>query len=151
MEKFTLGDISNIAKDILKKAKGAKSDSATLIALSGDLGSGKTTLSQEIARQLGVKENVISPTFVILKNYQLPAQAGLPSANYKWKKLVHIDAYRLEKDEELQKLGWQEILTDPNNIVIIEWPENVSGCIPEGICKVKLSHIDEDNRSIKVE
>lgn len=140
---ITLKEIPSIAQNILLKAKQADPSTATVVALSGDLGVGKTTLSQEIARQLGVKENVISPTFVILKNYQLPV------TDYKWQKLVHIDAYRLEKDEELQKLGWQEILTDPNNIVIIEWPENVSGCIPEGVCKVNLFHVDEDKRRVE--
>jgi len=142
MDIVTLKEIPDIARNILTKANEVKSTTATVIALSGDLGSGKTTLSQEIAKQLGVKENVISPTFVILKNYQLPIN------NYQWKKLVHVDAYRLEKDEELINLGWEEILKDKNNLVIIEWPENVSGCIPEKVCKVKLSHKNEGTREV---
>lgn len=141
MEKFTQDDIPNVAKAIIAKAKSTSSDSSTLIALSGDLGAGKTTLTQEIARQLGVKENVISPTFVIMKKYEVVDDT--------FKYLVHIDAYRLEKDEELLKLGWKEILEDKNNLVIIEWPENVIGCIPDKVCKVRLSHQDEGVRTVE--
>jgi tRNA threonylcarbamoyladenosine biosynthesis protein TsaE len=141
MEKFTHDDIPNVAKAIILKAKQTCSVSATLIALSGDLGAGKTTLTQEIARQLGVKENVISPTFVIMKKYEVVDDT--------FKYLVHIDAYRLEKDEELLKLGWKEILEDKNNLVIIEWPENVIGCIPDKVCKVRLSHQDEGTRTVE--
>jgi tRNA threonylcarbamoyladenosine biosynthesis protein TsaE len=141
MEKFTQDDIPNVAKAIILKAKQTCSVSATLIALSGDLGAGKTTLTQEIARQLGVKENVISPTFVIMKKYEVVDDT--------FKYLVHIDAYRLEKDEELLKLGWKEILEDKNNLVIIEWPENVIGCIPDKVCKVRLSHQDEGTRTVE--
>jgi tRNA threonylcarbamoyladenosine biosynthesis protein TsaE len=143
MQSITIKEIPSIASSILSKAKDSNSSTATIITLSGDLGSGKTTLTQEIARQLGVKENVISPTFVILKNYELPI------TNYEWRRLVHIDAYRLDKDEELLKLGWAEILEDKNNLVIIEWAENVSECIPEKVCKVKLSHEDEGTRVIE--
>ena len=141
MEKFTQDDIPNVAKAIILKAKQTCSVSATLIALSGDLGAGKTTLTQEIARQLGVKENVISPTFVIMKKYEVVDDT--------FKYLVHIDAYRLEKDEELLKLGWKEILEDKNNLVIIEWPESVIGCIPDKVCKVRLSHQDEGTRTVE--
>ncbi len=141
MEKFTHDDIPNVAKAIIAKAKHTGLGSATLIALSGDLGAGKTTLTQEIARQLGVKENVISPTFVIMKKYEVVDDT--------FKYLVHIDAYRLEKDEELIKLGWKEILEDKNNLVIIEWPENVIGCIPDKVCKVRLSHQDEGTRTVE--
>lgn len=140
---MTINELSNIAEQILAKARGANHTTATVVTLAGDLGAGKTTLTQEIAKQLGVKENVISPTFVILKNYQLSV------TDYPWKKLVHIDAYRLEKDKELLNLGWQEILEDKDNLVIIEWPENVSGCIPEKVCKVKLTHQDKETRVIE--
>lgn len=99
-----------------------RTDSATIIALSGDLGAGKTTFAQGIARALGVDENVTSPTFVIEKIYQLENQA--------FARLIHIDAYRLNDPHELEVLGWKEIIADPLNLIVIEWPEKVGELIP---------------------
>lgn len=143
---FTKNELGAIAKKILEKVSFLALSRATLVTLSGDLGAGKTTLSQSLARELGVVENVISPTFVILKNYQLPI------TNYKWKKLVHIDAYRLNDSKELMNLGWKEILNDKDNLILIEWSELVPECIPDGgVCKVNLKHVDEERKEIEVE
>ncbi len=139
--KFTIKDLHKIAEDILRKAKLVKNSTATVIALEGELGTGKTTLTQELARILGVKENIISPTFVIMKKYKVKDDT--------FEYLIHIDAYRLEKESELENLGWQGILSDKNNLVIVEWPSRVPDCIPSGVCKVELSHEDADTRSIK--
>lgn len=145
--KMTLENLHIIAEDIIKRAHGAQSDSALVIALEGDLGAGKTTLTQEIARVLFIKERVISPTFVIMKRYNLPAQAGVVDKKFKY--LTHIDAYRLEKSEELFKLGFQELLEDKDNLMIIEWPENVPECIPKNAIKIKLSHEIDNSHSIE--
>ena len=135
---FSQNEILKIAKEVLTSLK--QKDNATVVALSGDLGAGKTTLSQAIARELGVKENVVSPTFVIMKIYELEGQ--------NWKHLIHIDAYRLESSQELLKLGWNEIIADPQNLVLIEWPEKVGDIIPEDSHRVTLAHKGEDIRSI---
>lgn len=140
--KMTLDNLHTIALEVIQKVHGSKSGTATVITLHGDLGAGKTTLTQEIARILGIKENIISPTFVILKNYELRI------TNYEWKKLIHIDAYRLNKSAELMNLGWQELLADKSNLIIIEWPEQVPECIPENACRIDLSHTDENTRTI---
>ncbi len=142
-KEFTLKEINTIAKKILKKVGEISSDTATVIALHGELGSGKTTLTQSIAKILGVKKNIISPTFVIMKGYILN------SKNNKWKNLVHIDAYRLKKSSELLHLGWQELFKNKENLIIIEWPEQVPDCIPKNACKIKLTHKNEDTRTIK--
>ena len=139
--KMTLENLSNIARDIIKKAHDQKSDSAIVIALEGDLGAGKTTLTQEIARVLFIKERVISPTFIIMKKYE--------AIDEKFKYLIHIDAYRLEKSEELFKLGFQKLLEDKDNLIIIEWPENVPDCIPKNAIRVKLSHEIDNSHSIE--
>lgn len=138
---MTLENLHTITEDIIAKAENGKSEIATVIALHGDLGAGKTTLAQEIARTLSVKEAVISPTFVIMKKYIV--------VNKKFKYLIHIDAYRLTASEELQKLGWNEILSDKTNLVLIEWPENVPECIPHNALSVKLSHGDDNSHSIE--
>lgn len=137
-----LSDLNKIAKDLLKKAIFLKNKNATVIALRGDLGSGKTTLTQEMAKILGVKEKIISPTFVIMKIYSLK--------NKKFDKLIHIDAYRLEKSEELIKLGWNEVKKNPKNLIILEWPEKVPNCIPKGALYIDLYHKDEKTRTIKL-
>ncbi len=96
---------------------------ATVIALSGELGAGKTTFTQGIAVALGIHEAVTSPTFVIEKVYELE--------NQPFKRLMHIDAYRLKDAHELEVLGWKEVILDPSNLVIVEWPERVADIIPK--------------------
>lgn len=138
-KKFTKNQISDIAKEILSSLK--KGESATILALSGDLGAGKTTLTQSIAKDLGVTENVISPTFVIMKRYKIQ--------DSRFAHLIHIDAYRLNSSTELERLGWAEILADPKNLILIEWPERVPESIPSGAKRINLSHIDNEMREIE--
>lgn len=116
--------------------------SATVLALAGDLGAGKTNLAQEIGHILGVTENMHSPTFVIMKIYAIDWNG--------FKNLIHIDAYRLEKEEELLHLGWQEIVKEPANLVLVEWPENVPGLIPSDAKRISLKFIDEKTREIEI-
>ena len=136
---FTKNEIPVIAKEILSTL--GLGDTATVVALSGDLGAGKTTLTQEIARELGVRDNVISPTFVIMKQYEIK--------NGKHKQLIHIDAYRLNSHKELVTLGWEELISNPKNLILIEWPEKVEEIIPKHTKKIKLSHRSEYEREIE--
>jgi len=137
----SLEQLNKVAKDVLQKAYDLSDKTATVIALEGDLGSGKTTLVQEIGHLLGVKENIISPTFVIMKKYEVSDKV--------FKQLVHIDAYRLNESKELLNLGWEEILKHKTNLVIVEWPSQVPECIPDNACRLELSHSKEDTRMIK--
>jgi len=93
------------------------SDAALVVGLSGHLGAGKTAYVKAVARILGITEEITSPTFVIMKMYNISYSS--------WKKLVHIDAYRLEKREELVALQWERVVADPQNLILMEWPENV--------------------------
>jgi tRNA threonylcarbamoyladenosine biosynthesis protein TsaE len=115
---------------------------ATVVALYGDLGAGKTAFTQEAGKILGVEENMHSPTFVIEKIYKI---------DYKgFKNLIHIDAYRIEKESELLHLGWEEITSEPENLIFIEWPENVPNLIPEDSKKVFLKFITDDTREVEI-
>ena len=105
---------------------------ATIIALQGELGSGKTTFAQAFGKILGVTENMPSPTFVIMKSYPVDWKG--------FKKLIHIDAYRLEKEEELLHLGWDELVKNPENIILIEWPEKVEKIIPKNAKRIEFKH-----------
>jgi tRNA threonylcarbamoyladenosine biosynthesis protein TsaE len=113
---------------------------ATVVALQGDLGAGKTTFAQAMGKGVGVTENMHSPTFVIEKIYAIDFK--------NFKKLIHIDAYRLEKDSELLHIGWEEIIKEPENLVFLEWPENVAGIIPEEAQHVYFKFVDDTTREI---
>ena len=93
-------------------------DGAFVAGFSGHLGAGKTAFTKRIARELGIPETVTSPTFVIMKIYDTEA----PGAAFK--RLIHIDAYRLERRADLEALNFEQVVSDPHNLVIIEWPEN---------------------------
>jgi len=104
-------DISNIYTD---------PDEALVVGLSGHLGAGKTAFVKCIASELGIQGEITSPTFVLMKMYDVGSSIQVP-----WKRLVHIDAYRLERREELDALNWEQLVTDKNNLILIEWPEQV--------------------------
>ena len=144
--KFSKKEIPQISEKILTKILKTKNKNAKVVALSGNLGAGKTTLTQELARQLGIREKIISPTFVIMKIYEIN-----PKSNYfsNFKKLIHIDAYRLESAKEFSHIGWEELQNDKDNLIIIEWPEKVIERIPTSAINISLSHIDEENREIE--
>src|SRR3989344_4487190 len=110
---------------------------ATVIALIGELGAGKTTFVQKFARACGITEPVLSPTFVILKNYQLPI------TNYRF---IHIDAYRLKNSQELINLGINDLIADPNNVILIEWADRVSDILPDDCITIRFDHVNESTR-----
>lgn len=119
-------------------------EQATVLALLGDLGSGKTAFVKMLAKALGVEENVSSPTFIIEKFYTLPTN----SLSGAFTQLIHIDAYRLEKPEELERLGWAGILANRRNLICIEWPEKVARLIPLSAQTLSFTLIDETTREI---
>lgn len=103
---------------------------ATLLTLQGELGAGKTAFTKALANTFGVKEHVTSPTFVIAKQYDLVDQ--------EFSKLIHIDAYRLEEEESLAPLGFSELLENPENVIVLEWPERVEDALPEWRKKIVI-------------
>jgi len=125
-------------------ARSGTRGTSTIVALRGDLGAGKTVFVKGAAAALGVEESVTSPTFVIEKVYRLPE--GKP-----WKRLVHIDAYRLEGEEELRTIGWDDVATDPGNLIMIEWPEQVGMGVPERAVWLTFEQVDEHTRKIVVD
>lgn len=137
----SLEDTRDIARKFLETL--SLGDKALVVALQGDLGAGKTAFTQAVGAELGLEGNLQSPTFVIEKVYEI---------DYKgFKKLIHIDAYRLERDEELLHLGWQELISEPENLIFIEWPENVAGIIPEDAVRINLEFVDDTTRNISYE
>ncbi len=137
MQTHSAKETQKLAKDftksILKENKNR--NGAFVIALRGDLGGGKTTFIQGFAKGLGVKEKILSPTFNIYKRY----------GNF-----YHFDCYRIEKSEEILALGFKEIVSNPKNIVAIEWAEKIEKILPKDIKWIIFEFIDETTRSIDI-
>jgi tRNA threonylcarbamoyladenosine biosynthesis protein TsaE len=121
-----------------------RTDTATLVTLSGELGAGKTAYVQAVAKALGVEGTVSSPTFVLLKVYALPAGGS-------YARLAHIDAYRLEKGADLRPLGFDDLMKDPSTLVLLEWPERVADGLPVPAARIALSVLPEAARSVRYE
>lgn len=118
-------------------------DSALVVGLYGNLGAGKTTFTQAVAKALGVDDVVNSPTFVIEKIYETKHQHFI--------RLVHIDAYRLEDSRQLQNLNFEELVANRHNLLMIEWPENVKEILPKDHTKIYCTFIDETTRKFEVQ
>ena len=116
------------------------SNKAFIVALKGDLGSGKTTFIQGLARGLKIKENILSPTFVIQKNFSLVLK------NYK--NFYHIDAYRLKNPDELLELGFKELIRNPENLIVIEWADKIKKILPRNIFKIEFINLGKNKRKI---
>lgn len=116
---------------------------AQLVCLVGDLGAGKTTFTQQLAAQLGVMEPVVSPTFGIMKLYNLVDHPG-------YDQLVHIDAYRIEDISEVGPLRLQEVLNTPRTLVCLEWPENIAEMLPEEKIEVVIEIGEGEVRIVTV-
>jgi len=122
-----------LAREIIKSKK------ALIIGLEGELGSGKTTFIQGMAKGLRIKERITSPTFVIFKKFKL----GLvPHLKY----FYHIDCYRVQS-KDLLDLGFKEIISQPN-LVVIEWAEKIKKILPKDTFWIKFEYLDKDKREI---
>lgn len=121
---------------LAKKLKGGE-----ILALTGDLGAGKTKFLQGLAKGLGVKSRVNSPTFNILKVYKT-------SGNQKIKTFCHVDAYRLNSGKDLTSLGVEEYFQDKRAVTAIEWAEKVKKILPPKTIKITIKHQREEERII---
>lgn len=111
----------------------------TTLALHGDMGVGKTTFVQGLAEGLGVHEHVTSPTFSIYTVYR--GQGRM---------LVHVDAYRLESENQIEGLLLEEFLVSPW-VLAIEWPEKIAGWIPANALHLALSIVDDDKHHLRLQ
>jgi len=147
--------LENIAKK--KFSKNFNIEKATVVGLYGDLGAGKTAFVKTIAQILNIKEEVTSPTFIIQKRYNIPNTTNTTKSdffnnqNFTFKSLIHIDAYRLDLCEELMAIGWRDLLSDPLNLILIEWPDRVAECMPKDHVIINFTFVDEKTRKIEYE
>lgn len=137
MQEYTTNsaeETKNIAEEFAKILKGGE-----IFVLSGDLGAGKTTFIQGLAKGLGIKNEITSPTFVLMKQYR--------GDNLQ---LVHIDCYRIENPKSLSELGLDEIFEDEQNIAVIEWGERILSLLPDKTMKIEFEYLGEEKRGIKI-
>lgn len=109
-----------------------------IIALSGDLGAGKTTFAQGFAQGLNIHDRIVSPTFLTIRQYPIPNQKNF---------FYHIDLYRMD-NIDLKNSGLEEILSDPTNVVLVEWAEKIIEYLPESVKRVHLKRISENVHEI---
>jgi len=115
---------------------------AIILGLRGELGTGKTTFVQGFAKGLGVKDKILSPTFVILKKFKIP------KSEISFRNFFHIDCYRINSGKELLELGFKEIISEPKNIVLLEWPEKVKSILPEDTMFLNFKFVNMNTREI---
>ncbi len=131
--KVCIENLAEFARELLDNLDG------NCIALTGNLGAGKTRFVQEVAKNLDIKERVISPTFVIMKEYKI-------ISDKRFKKLVHIDAYRLQSEDDLKVFKIKEILENSENLIFIEWPERLGQETLKSCKKLSIKNISENCR-----
>jgi tRNA threonylcarbamoyladenosine biosynthesis protein TsaE len=108
-----------------------------IICLYGELGSGKTTFVQGLAKGLGISSRIISPTFIIMRSHKL--KLGM---------FYHIDLYRIESEKNIESLGFKEVINDQRNIIAIEWAEKLGSLSPQKRIDIKFFHKDNHVREI---
>lgn len=127
-------ETKNLAKQLASKLHG-------VIALSGELGAGKTTFVQGFANGLGIKEKIISPTFILIRQHKIPDSKNM---------LYHVDLYRLENLDNLKHLGLEECWADPKNIVLIEWAQKAKELLPKNTVWIKFENTYGNKRKISI-
>jgi len=127
-----------LAKQLVPKIK-----SGSVIALYGDLGSGKTTFVKYLVEALGSKARIQSPTFVLIKTYKIMSK--------KIQMVNHIDLYRIENIEELKNLGIEELIKEPKSVTLIEWPKIAEKILPVNTIKIYFEYVGENTRKISCE
>ncbi|PJE64229.1 MAG: tRNA (adenosine(37)-N6)-threonylcarbamoyltransferase complex ATPase subunit type 1 TsaE [Candidatus Ryanbacteria bacterium CG10_big_fil_rev_8_21_14_0_10_43_42] len=136
----------SIAKELMNNPlEGA---GALVVALTGNLGGGKTTFTQGFAEGFGITETVLSPTFILMNTYPIPLYTTTKTQHESFKNLVHIDAYRLDTSMQLHALGWEDIMKSIHNIVLIEWADRARKLLPERYVEIQFEVIHEKTRRI---
>lgn len=127
-----------LAQKIATHLKGGQ-----VIALNGDLGAGKTCFSQALGKELGVSDNITSPTFVVMKVYETNRTSI--------KTFCHIDAYRLHSGDELIAIGALDYFHSSDAVTVIEWADKIKKILPDGTIYINITQLDETKREFVVE
>lgn len=129
----------NLAAKILSLAA---ANQVNVVSVEGEMGAGKTTLIQGMGRELGIKRNLPSPTFILVRSYELPT---VP-----WKNLYHVDLYRLKTAGEMRSTDLAELWQDQKNLVVIEWADRAEAVLPRKRVEVTIKIKSETSRELKL-
>ena len=113
-----------------------------VVCLWGDLGSGKTTFTQGFAKGLGISGRLLSPTYIIVRRYKLPAATGY---------LYHADFYRINSPEDMDAFGISETLAESGSITIIEWPERMGTLLPKIRLDIRFRVMPDGEHEIRID
>ena len=130
---YTLSQLDEVAKQIIAESK------SKVLLFYGEMGNGKTTLIKALCKALGVSDPVTSPTFSIVNEY-LGTQNTL---------LYHFDCYRIEEEEEILDIGFDQYLEN-GNWIFIEWPQKIKNLLPNDSQEIKISNLNINSRSIEM-
>ena len=128
--------------DLVSIALGLTNLPKRILALEGELGGGKTTFLKGFAKGLGIKERILSPTFILIRKFKI--------SDSKFKNFYHIDCYRIEKEKEILKLGFKEIVKNSKNIVAIEWSDKIKNILPSNVLFLKFEILNAKKRNINI-
>jgi len=141
IETHSTEETQKLAAKLVEELSDNESSTSVVVGLSGDLGAGKTTFVQGIAKALGIEDRITSPTFILQKLYDL-------TGNKRFKKLVHVDAYRLESEDEMNAFEWLESINNKDNLIFVEWPEKIKKAMPKDTVFIDFVFVDENTRNI---
>jgi tRNA threonylcarbamoyladenosine biosynthesis protein TsaE len=125
------------------RALGATLTRGDVVLLHGDLGAGKTTLTQGIAQALGVEEAIQSPTFSLVAEHDGRDKEGRPL------RLFHLDLYRLEVADDLEGIGYSQYLAPEEGVTVIEWPERAESWLPDRFWLLEIAYAPSGGRTIE--
>jgi len=114
-----------------------------LYALIGELGTGKTTLVQGLASELGIKKATTSPTYLIMKTYPIPDHSH-------FRTLIHLDLYRINDWADIDNLGIDELWQEGQNLIVIEWADRIKKHLPPQYLEIQLLHLGPEHRQLKI-
>lgn len=137
MKKIIVNNVKEteqFAFDFAKKLK-----PGDILLLKGDLGVGKTIVAKSICKFFNIDTEVTSPTFTILKSYNI---------NGKIKKINHLDLYRLNNENQLDDIGFNDVIYEDSSISLIEWPEIANEYLPKGVITIEIAKLDNNKREI---
>lgn len=132
-------ETKNLAKEFVKNMEEI---GPVIVELVGDLGAGKTTFMKGVGEFLDIKEDIVSPTFLIQRNYDIDF--------LNFRKLIHIDAYRIEEAKELSTIDWENYSSKKENLIFIEWSQNLKRDL-ESSYKIFFSYVNENERKIIIQ